>query len=184
LLIETKKESNMDSFIQWPLAVLSTALICVGCSSNNKLVKKTSEEKPTQAAAAPAATLNNGESSESQNNHILKTVYFAYDKANLSHEALKALKKNVAWLKENPGIRVTTEGRCDDRGTEEYNIALGQRRAEAVKLYYVDAGIDASRLLTISYGKDKPVCTEENDACWAQNRQAGGVIEPLRTASK
>ena len=174
----------MKSMIEWPLAVLAAALLCAGCSSSNKLVKKT-DEKPAASAAGPANGASSGANNAgSPNAPALKTVYFAFDKADLSRDTLKDLRANAQWLKAHPEVQVKTEGRCDDRGTEEYNLALGERRAHAVKEYYTHAGIPAARLSTVSYGKDKPVCGEDNESCWAMNRQADGVLEPVRSASR
>jgi peptidoglycan-associated lipoprotein len=115
---------------------------------------------------------------------VLKTVYFAFNRADLSPEALKTLRENVNWLRTHTDVGVKTEGRCDDRGTEEYNLALGDRRVRAVWQYYTHDGISTSRIETISYGKDKPVCTEDTPSCWAQNRQVDAVIEPAGMTTK
>jgi len=78
----------------------------------------------------------------------------------------------VAWMRENPGVSVLIEGHCDERGTEEYNIALGQRRAESVKMFLVDTGISASSLNTISYGEEQPLDSGKTESAWAKNRRA------------
>ena len=101
----------------------------------------------------------------------LGTVYFDYDQADLRADALEQLKKNAAWLKSNPAYRVRIEGNCDERGTVEYNLALGERRAVAAKNYLVKAGIDAGRLETISYGEEHPVDPGHDEAAWAKNRR-------------
>jgi peptidoglycan-associated lipoprotein len=102
----------------------------------------------------------------------LQVALFAYDAAGLDDAARAVLKNNVAIIKKLPtSVVVRIEGHCDDRGTVEYNIALGQRRANAVKAYYATAGISKSRLDTISFGEERPSCTQETDACWAQNRR-------------
>jgi peptidoglycan-associated lipoprotein len=101
----------------------------------------------------------------------LGTVYFDYDQADLRPDALEQLKKNAAWLKSNPAYRVRIEGNCDERGTVEYNLALGERRAVAAKNYLVKAGIDAGRLETISYGEEHPADPGHDEAAWAKNRR-------------
>jgi peptidoglycan-associated lipoprotein len=101
----------------------------------------------------------------------LGTVYFEYDQADLRPDALEQLKKNAAWLKSNPAYRVRIEGNCDERGTVEYNLALGDRRAVAAKNYLVKAGIDAGRLETISYGEEHPADPGHDEAAWAKNRR-------------
>lgn len=106
----------------------------------------------------------------------LQPVYFDYDKSNLRTDALKSMADNVAWLKANPKASVRIEGNCDEHGTVEYNQALGQRRSTSAKKYLVDRGISANRLSLISYGKEKPVCTESTEACWQKDRRDDFVI--------
>jgi peptidoglycan-associated lipoprotein len=99
-------------------------------------------------------------------------VFFGYDKSDLSTEAQGTLDRQATWLKKYSAAKVTLEGHCDERGTREYNIALGERRAVAAKNYLVAAGIPASRINTISYGKERPAVVGSNEAAWAQNRRA------------
>jgi len=103
-------------------------------------------------------------------------VFFGYDKATLSEEAIKTLRLQVEWLKSNPEVKVQIQGHCDERGTREYNLALGEKRANVVKEYLVSRGIDADRIRTISYGKEKPAVFGSNEAAWAQNRRSETVI--------
>jgi len=105
----------------------------------------------------------------------LTTVHFGYDKSNLDGTAKKELAQNVDWMKKNTAVKVQIEGHCDNRGTIEYNVALGERRANAVKAYMVSLGIAADRLSTISYGKEKPVATGDSEADYAKNRRANFV---------
>ena len=102
----------------------------------------------------------------------LKTVYFEFDRSDLSPDALATLKENAAHILANPGLNVIVEGHCDERGTTEYNLALGQRRAVKVKEYYTQLGVKANRIATLSYGKEKPVDLRGNEASWAKNRRA------------
>ncbi|MBI3516355.1 MAG: peptidoglycan-associated lipoprotein Pal [Proteobacteria bacterium] len=102
-------------------------------------------------------------------------VFFAFDKSNLSADASRTLERQAAWLRQWSNQRLTIEGHCDERGTREYNLALGERRANAVKDYLVAQGISASRLSTISYGKERPVVLGSNEAAWAQNRRGVSV---------
>jgi len=106
----------------------------------------------------------------------LGTVYFDLDKSELRTDALDQLKKNTAWLKSNPLFRVRIEGNCDDRGTTEYNLALGDRRAVSVKNYLTKAGVDPGRLETISYGEEHPVDPGHDEAAWAKNRRVDFTI--------
>ena len=98
-------------------------------------------------------------------------VYFGYDKFNLKADASKTLDKQAAWLKTNPSVTVTIEGHCDERGTREYNLALGERRANSVKDYLISLGVNPARVKTISYGKERPVAVGSTNAAWAQNRR-------------
>lgn len=101
-------------------------------------------------------------------------VFFGYDKFNLVDEARATVQRQSAWLKANPTITITVEGHADERGTREYNLALGERRATAVKNYLVTLGVSSSRVATISYGKERPVALGHTDAAWSQNRR--GVL--------
>ncbi len=102
----------------------------------------------------------------------LKNVQFDYDRALLTDEAKRTLNENAAWLKTNARARVIVEGHCDERGTNEYNLALGERRAKAVRDYLVAAGIEGGRLRTISYGKERPLDPGHDEAAWRVNRRA------------
>ncbi|MBM3952951.1 MAG: peptidoglycan-associated lipoprotein Pal [Rhodospirillales bacterium] len=97
-------------------------------------------------------------------------VFFDFDKYNLKPEAQRTLERQVAWLKRYPNIRVLVAGNCDERGTREYNLALGERRANSTKTFLISQGIAADRIRTISYGKERPTALGSNEAAWAQNR--------------
>ena len=90
----------------------------------------------------------------------------------------KVLDANASWLKQNDNQLLLIEGHCDERGTNEYNLALGERRAKAAMNYLVAQGVQASRITIISYGEERPLCREKNDACWAQNRRAHFLVKP------
>ena len=94
----------------------------------------------------------------------------------LTPAAQDNLLRKAEWLRENSDTTVTIEGHCDARGTNEYNLALGDRRAESAKSFLVDLGIPASRLTTISYGEERPVCNQQNDECWTKNRRDNFVV--------
>jgi peptidoglycan-associated lipoprotein len=114
--------------------------------------------------------------SELQRRGFSPDVYFDYDESNLSDDTRDKLSRNADLLKSNAQFSVTIEGHADSRGTSEYNLALGERRANAVRDYLTSLGIAATRMRTISYGKERPVCTEEVESCWSQNRRAHMVI--------
>jgi peptidoglycan-associated lipoprotein len=99
-------------------------------------------------------------------------IYFDYDKSDIRESERAALTKNAETLKKFDFLKVTLEGHCDERGTVEYNLALGERRAQAAYDYLVSLGVPAERLRTVSYGKEIPVCTESNEDCWQRNRRA------------
>jgi peptidoglycan-associated lipoprotein len=101
----------------------------------------------------------------------LGDVFFALDSSDLSDEGRALLQKNSGWLKRWNSTRVSVEGHCDERGTAEYNLGLGERRATAVKSYLVSLGVATDRLATVSKGKEQPVCTEADESCWARNRR-------------
>ena len=99
-------------------------------------------------------------------------VFFGYDSSELDSDALELLQDQVAWLKQNSNVSITIEGHCDERGTREYNLALGEKRAQAVKNYLIGLGINPDRVSTISYGKERPAVVGSNDGAWAQNRRS------------
>jgi peptidoglycan-associated lipoprotein len=99
-------------------------------------------------------------------------VFFPTDHSDLTGEARATLDRQAAWLKKYSNLSITIEGNCDDRGTREYNLALGERRADAVRKYLVASGIEASRIQTISYGKERPAVMGNDESAWAQNRRA------------
>jgi peptidoglycan-associated lipoprotein len=105
----------------------------------------------------------------------ISKIYFEFDRAELSSEAREILNKVAELLKASPKKMITIEGNCDDRGTNEYNLALGQRRADSAARYLQSLGIDRKRIKTISYGEERPVCTEATEACWLKNRNAAFV---------
>jgi peptidoglycan-associated lipoprotein len=107
----------------------------------------------------------------------LQPIYFDFDKSFIRDDARSIMKANAEWLKANPKVKVRIEGNCDERGTKEYNQALGQRRAASAKKYFTDLGIAARRISLISYGKEKPICAEHNEECWQKNRRDDFVAE-------
>jgi len=107
----------------------------------------------------------------------VKDVYFDYDKSNIRADAEAAVQADAQFLSQHPNINFTIEGHCDSRGSTEYNLALGDQRATAVKNALVSAGVNASRIKTISYGKEKPFCMEETESCWQQNRRGHFVYQ-------
>ncbi|MCS7203967.1 MAG: peptidoglycan-associated lipoprotein Pal [Thermodesulfovibrio sp.] len=106
----------------------------------------------------------------------ISDIYFDYDKYDIRTEDIPTLKKVAAALQKYPKLRLIIEGHCDERGTNEYNFALGQKRANSAKQYLISLGISSTRIDIISYGEEKPLCTEQNEACWQKNRRAHFVF--------
>jgi peptidoglycan-associated lipoprotein len=141
------------------------------------------EAKREGAATSSLEALRSGESTATPASSALKDAYFAFDKYDLSTEARETLKANADWLKANPAARVQVEGHCDERGTQEYNMALGAKRAQTTVDYLTTLGIAGNRMSTISYGEEVPVCKEQTEECWGKNRRARFVIISGRPAS-
>ncbi|MGH9395687.1 MAG: peptidoglycan-associated lipoprotein Pal [Terriglobia bacterium] len=105
-------------------------------------------------------------------NQSIKDAYFDFNKSTIRPDASTALTADADFLKQHPDIKFTIEGHCDERGSEEYNLGLGDRRANAAKSFLVNLGVSADNITTLSYGKDRPFCTDHTEACWQQNRRA------------
>jgi len=108
----------------------------------------------------------------------LKPIYFDFDKYDIRPGDAKVLDANAQWLKTNADQLLLIEGHCDERGTNEYNLALGERRAKSTMNYLVSQGVQASRITIISYGEERPVCTEKTEECWSKNRRAQFLVKP------
>jgi peptidoglycan-associated lipoprotein len=133
---------------------------------------KEASARVTVAPAPPPVTSAPTTSDQELFARNVKDIYFNYDKSDIRASEQPALQADAAFLKGRPNIHVTIEGHCDERGSIEYNVALGENRANSVKQALVNLGVPASSIKTISYGKEKPICTEHNEACWQQNRRA------------
>jgi peptidoglycan-associated lipoprotein len=128
-------------------------------------------------AAPPAATRNDTRPTPNVSitdlfKQNVQTIYFDYDQAEIRPDQVSRLQSDAAWLKEHPGVKFTVEGNCDDRGSEEYNLALGDRRANAVKEFLVKQGVPQTSINTVSYGEERPVCRDDSESCFQQNRRA------------
>jgi peptidoglycan-associated lipoprotein len=138
-------------------------------------------ESDTDASALKR--LQEGKSPATAASSPLKDVFFEYDRYDLTSDARTTLRANADWLKSNSSARVEIEGHCDERGTNEYNLALGAKRAQAAREFLSTLGIPADRLSTISYGEEIPVCKDQSESCWKQNRRARFVIVQGRSTS-
>jgi peptidoglycan-associated lipoprotein len=129
-------------------------------------------------APAPAAPGARPEPKEFRAVPELRDVFFDFDKYDIRPADAKVLDTNAGWLKSNANHLILIEGHCDERGTNEYNLALGERRAKSAMNYLVSQGVQASRITIISYGEERPACTEKTEQCWAQNRRAHFLVKP------
>lgn len=127
---------------------------------------------PPAPPPAPAPQLSLNELFE-QN---VKDAFFDFNKSDIRADAREALTKDAEFLRSYPDARVTIEGHCDERGSTEYNLGLGERRAQAAKNYLISLGINADHMTTVSYGKERPICMEHNEGCWQRNRRAHFVL--------
>ena len=161
------------------LIALSGALILAGCESKPKEAVDNGPPPPSSSSgpvsSAPMSNIVPG-SAEDLRVNVGDTVHFDYDKYEVMESDKAILQRQAEWLNKYPSVRVTIEGNCDERGTREYNLALGARRANAVKEYLVSVGVSAGRVETISYGKERPMCTESGESCYAQNRRGVTTI--------
>ncbi len=159
-------------------AALSAALLLAACTHKQEAVNTApppAPPPPPQQQQAVTSSIIPGSAQDFKVN-VGDTVHFALNQYNIEDNDKGTLGKQAAWLSRYPSVRLTIEGHCDERGTREYNLALGARRANAVKEYLVAQGVAAGRLETVSYGKERPICTESNEDCWAQNRRGVSVI--------
>ena len=153
------------------ISAMAAALLLAACASDEAATTGnanagggTTDTGVTQGAVTPG-------SAEDFQQNVGDRVFFDTDRYDLSAEAQSQLQKQAKWLAQYPAVTVTVEGHADERGTREYNLALGERRANSVANYLTALGVDAGRLSVISYGKERPECTESNEGCWAQNRR-------------
>ena len=146
-------------------------LTAKGAGGTQEATARVTVTSPPPPPPPPSAT---EEELFSQN---VKDVYFDYDKSDIRGDQQSALQGDIDFLKQHSGINFTVEGHCDERGSTEYNLALGDSRAAAVKNALVQGGVAANRIKTISYGKEKPFCTESNEECWQQNRRGHFVYQ-------
>ena len=160
------------------LFVIPGLMFTVSCQK--KLVDATPEpvpeEKPVVKEQVPEEKVEVAPVAKISDMVMQEDIYFEFDKSTLTPAAQDNLLQKAEWLRENPDSTATIEGHCDERGTNEYNLALGDRRAESAKAFLVDLGIDASRLTTISYGEERPVDPRNNEEAWAKNRRGHFVV--------
>ncbi len=179
----------MKHFVKSATLALAAAALVVACSPKPKpeppppaptptptvvTLEPTPAPTPTPAPRSPEEDIK--AMSLDRVSSYLKPAFFDYDKADLRADARDVLAANATWLKAHPSVVFTIEGHCDERGTAQYNLALGDRRANAAKEYLVSLGIDAGRAKTVSYGKERPFATGHDEESWAKNRRAHFVV--------
>ena len=183
------------SALLFAVPVLALSLFLVGCPKRPATTAASAPPPtgtPAPSAAAPStapspsmtpspvapstSSTNPPAPSEFRATDNLKDVFFDFDKYDIRPNDAKILDTNAAWLKSNDNL-VLIEGHCDERGTNEYNLALGERRAKATMNYLVSQGVQASRITIISYGKERPTCTEHSEGCWAKNRRSHFLVK-------
>lgn len=142
------------------IAVITIGMLFVGCAKKEPAPEPVAQQPST----APMEETVQKPSSDS--------VYFAFDSSELDAAASATLDAHADWLNANPDVSITIEGNCDERGSREYNLALGQQRADSVRDYLVSRGVSSTRIDTVSFGEERPACTGSGEACWAQNRRA------------
>lgn len=159
---------------------LSAALVLGACTHKQEAVNTAPPPAPpppvSQPQPAPVASSIIPGSAEDFRVNVGDTVHFGFDAYNVEDSDKAVLSRQAAWLQKYPSVRITIEGHCDERGTREYNLALGARRANAVKEFLVSQGVSTGRVETISYGKERPVCTDFSESCWTQNCRGVTVI--------
>jgi peptidoglycan-associated lipoprotein len=199
----SQKEDCMKKF--FVVVLLTFGLILAGCASKKVVQPEQpaaeAQKQPTVTPKQPGETKPQAGPSENitekqlagvetkeeapkyrEEKGVFEDVHFDFDKYEIQEKAKPVLQKIASWLLKNPAAKILIEGHCDSRGTSEYNLALGDRRARAARDYLVALGIPSGKIEMISYGKENPICTEETEECWAKNRRAHFVV--LREAEK
>jgi len=161
-------------------AVVALLSACATASEETSSAEGSgTQASPASQSSSPSVAAVTEQKLSLQDELVVKVgdrVFFSFDQYNLDDAARSTLGKQAAWLAANPSVAITIEGHADERGTREYNLALGDRRANATKDYLVALGVNPGRIKTISYGKERPVALGSNEAAWAQNRRAVTVV--------
>ena len=156
------------------LSILSLVLLLTGCPKRPSPTGSVPAPGGGTAASSAAALPPPREFASTEE---LEDVHFDFDKYNIRPEDKKVLGADAAWLKAHVNDLILIEGHCDERGTNEYNLALGERRAKVTMTYLIGQGVQASRFTLISYGKERPMCAEHDEGCWAKNRRAHLLVK-------
>jgi peptidoglycan-associated lipoprotein len=160
------------------LLVVPGLLLTTSCAKKVGVQPGSGTATPADGPEGPGATdSGDGGGDVAQQQFLTEYVYFAFDSSALDDDARRVLNRKADYLNANAGANVLIEGHCDERGTPEYNLALGERRAQSAKDYLVNMGIDAARLSTVSYGEERPIDMGSGEEAWAKNRRAQFVLE-------
>ncbi len=162
------------------IGLLACCFLVAGCGGNKRPVDETTQPRTDGNNGSGTTTQEPGDADrpprdivDSQSEVIasLRTIYFDFDKYNLRDDARRILERNAEILKSNPDVKIVIAGHCDERGTNEYNLALGENRAKAARDYLIRLGVETSRITTLSYGEERPVAMGHDEAAWSQNRR-------------
>ena len=171
--IHSPAKSRLQKMATNPAMVaFAVALALAGCA-NKKNLPNSAGELGLGAGGAGAATPG---SAQDFTVNVGDRIFFDTDSTSIRADAAQTLDRQAQWLQRYPNYAITIEGHADERGTREYNLALGERRANAAKAYLVSLGVDANRISVVSFGKERPVALASNEGAWAQNRRAASVI--------
>ena len=171
---ETASQTSTDSAGESSSSTASTSASTASTSTSSSGSSGSSSSSSSSSSASSAAAA--ATSAEDALAKIGNTVYFGYDSSALSDDAQATLMRQAGFLRGNPSLTVTIEGHCDERGTREYNLALGERRATAARDYLLAQGVDPARIRVISYGKERPIASGSTEQSWSKNRRAATVL--------
>jgi peptidoglycan-associated lipoprotein len=157
-----------------PLSLIAGLLLLAACSQNPSNTGNTGAAGAGNAGSTQSSIVPGSKEDFAQN--VGDRVFFDTDKSSMKPEGQQTLQRQAEWLKRYPNVTVTVEGHCDDRGTREYNLALGDRRAHSVARALIALGVQSNRIHTVTYGKERPAVLGDNEAAWAQNRRGVTVI--------
>ena len=175
---ETASQTSTDSAGESSSSTASSSVSTSSSSGSSGSSNSSNSSSSSSSSSSGAASSSSGgvDSAADKLAAVGNTVYFGYDSAVLDGNSQATLFRQAAFLKGNPSLTVTIEGHCDERGTREYNLALGERRAAAARDYLLAQGVDPARIRVISYGKERPVAAGSNETSWSKNRRAATVL--------
>jgi len=174
-----------SGILYYGIILILTSVVLWGCPKKSEVAASPEDQKEHVASPATPAVAEAG-STEAANEAAkeramaaegnLQPIYFDFNNFSVRDDARSVMKKNAEWLKSNPKVKIKIEGNCDERGTAEYNQALGQRRSVSAKKYLTDMGVASNRISLLSFGKEKPACAESSESCWQKNRRDDFVV--------